>query len=614
VAGFTPGQGQGYITLTTHNSGADAINQNRLRALNTQARTFVAEITGEFPEQNFPTPETLVLKTGAQVMFLRNDPTGGRRYFNGKIGSVTAMTDGAIRVACPGEPGEISVEPAEWENITYAVNETTLEIQETVIGRFKQFPLKLAWAITIHKSQGLTFDRAVIDAESAFAHGQVYVALSRCKTLEGMVLTSPIPARAIGTDPVVLGFTETCRRSLPSEGQLRDARIAYQQRLLLECFDLDVIGGRLGHLARLLSGHEGRIRVSGSADIRELQGRVRQDLVLVAEKFRRQLDGLFQEEVLPESDDRIQERAVKASLWFQGKFSELLGDGVAGLRVETDNKELEKSVARSLDNLQQTIALKLAGIASCKTGFSSARYLKSLSMAGIDSIPGARGKSREPEGGESDIEHPELFQALKEWRAGKAVERGVPHFQILHQRVLTRIAGTLPATRADLKRIRGIGEKNLAGHGDDLLALVNDYCKRKGIVRESPADPPDTAGKPTAAAPSGVKGDTRRISFDMFRSKMTPGEIARERGLVESTVISHLCCFIGTGELEIARLLDPEKQRTIDALLAGEPEISLKAAKQALGDGATFDEIRLVMAHRKHLAATPGKDGPAGVS
>jgi len=251
---FTPEKNQGYITLTTHNNKADTTNKSRLSALSGKEYCFDAEVSGEFPEHTYPTPGTLVLKAGAQVMFLRNDASIEKRYYNGKIGKIKTISGRKISITCPGESEDIAVEAVEWENIRYKVDQDNKEIQEEIIGKFKQFPLKLAWAITIHKSQGLTFDKAVIDAESAFAHGQVYVALSRCKTLEGMVLSSAIPARGIATDEAVLNFVERARQNLPSENRLQAAKVFYQQQLLLECFDFQLLHNRLNYFVRIWSG------------------------------------------------------------------------------------------------------------------------------------------------------------------------------------------------------------------------------------------------------------------------------------------------------------------------------------------------------------------------
>ena len=481
IKNFTPEKNQGYITLTTHNNNADTINNGRLSALRGKKYCFDAEVSGDFPEHTYPTPFTLVLKVGAQVMFLRNDTSIEKRYYNGKIGKIKTITGRQICITCPGESEDIAVEAVEWENIKYKVDKENKEIQEDIVGKFNQFPLKLAWAITIHKSQGLTFEKAVIDAESAFAHGQVYVALSRCKTLEGMVLSSPIPSRGIETDEAVLNFVAKARQNLPSENRLQAAKVFYQQQLLLECFDFQLLHNRLNYFVRLLAGNSGLIQISGVSDMVRLREMAEKQIFMVSEKFNQQLRTIFVKQGLPESDAYILERIGKASEWFQDKFSLIFNDLVQKFQMETDNKELDKKIGIALNNLKQEVFVKLAGIKSCKKGFSPPYYLRSISKAEVDFIPEKGKKSQTPVYSESDIEHPELFRHLKDWRSRKAKEQGLAHFQILHQRVLIQIVVNLPDNRADLKKIKGVGKKTLEKYGQDILAMVAGYRQKHGI-------------------------------------------------------------------------------------------------------------------------------------
>jgi hypothetical protein len=444
---------------------------------------FDAEVSGDFPEHTYPTPFTLVLKVGAQVMFLRNDASIEKRYYNGKIGKIKTITGRRICITCPGESEDIAVEAVEWENIKYKVDKENKEIQEDIVGKFKQFPLKLAWAITIHKSQGLTFDRAVIDAESAFAHGQVYVALSRCKTLEGMVLSSPIPSRGIETDEAVLNFVEKARQNQPSENRLQAAKVFYQQKLLLDCFDFQLLHNRLNYFVRLLAGNSGLVQISGVSDMVRLREMAEKQIFTVSEKFKQQLRTIFKNKGLPESDAYILERIGKASEWFQNKFSLIFDDLVQKFQMETDNKELGKKIGNALNNLKQEIFVKLAGVKSCEKGFSPPHYLRSTSKAEVDFNPEKGKKSQPPVYSESDIEHPELFQHLKDWRSRMAKKQGLAHFQVLHQRVLIQIVVNLPDNRSHLKKINGVGKKTLEKYGDDILALVAGYRKKHGIDR-----------------------------------------------------------------------------------------------------------------------------------
>ena len=481
IKNFVPEKDQGYITLTTHNNSADTINKDRLSALRGKEYCFDAEVSGDFPEHTYPTPFTLVLKKRAQVMFLRNDISFEKRYYNGKIGKIKSIADRQICITCPGESEDIVVEAVEWENIRYKVDEENREIKEDIIGKFKQFPLKLAWAITIHKSQGLTFDKAVIDAESAFAHGQVYVALSRCKTLGGTVLSSPIPSRGIDTDESVLNFVERARQSLPSKSRLQAAKVFYQQKLLLECFDFQLLHNRLNYFERLLAGNSGLVQISGVSDMVRLREMAEKQIFAVSEKFKQQLRTIFKNQGLPESDAYILERIGKASEWFQDKISLIFDDLVQKFQMETDNKELDKKIGNALNNLKQEIFVKLAGIKSCKKGFSPPHYLRSISKAEVDFIPEKGKKSQTPVYSESDIEHPELFRHLKDWRSRMAKEQGLAHFQILHQRALIQIVVNLPDNRTDLKKIKGVGKKTLEKYGEDILALVAGYRQKHGI-------------------------------------------------------------------------------------------------------------------------------------
>lgn len=201
VADFRPAQGDNYIQLVTHNRMADAINQREMAALSADTFMFDAKVTGTFPEDAFPTSRQLEIKKGAQVMFVKNDPD--KRFINGMLGEVEEVSDDSISVRLSGKDNIVKVEPTAWENIRYHMNEETHKIESTKIGSFMQYPIKPAWAITIHKSQGLTFDKAVIDAHEAFSPGQAYVALSRCRSLDGMVLSEKLTQRAIITDSIV---------------------------------------------------------------------------------------------------------------------------------------------------------------------------------------------------------------------------------------------------------------------------------------------------------------------------------------------------------------------------------------------------------------------------
>ena len=208
IPDFTPTEDEGYISLTTHNNRAEQTNNSQLEKLSGKTKVYNARIEGKFPKFSHPNKEELELKVGAQVMFIKNDSSPEKLYFNGKIGKVILLDKNEVVVKCPDDQFNIITTPEEWENINYKVDKETKTITENKIGSYIQMPLRLAWSITIHKSQGLTFEKAIIDAEAAFAHGQTYVALSRCKSLEGLVLKSKINSDQIISDSNVISFNE----------------------------------------------------------------------------------------------------------------------------------------------------------------------------------------------------------------------------------------------------------------------------------------------------------------------------------------------------------------------------------------------------------------------
>lgn len=234
---FYPAPEENYITLTSHNDRADAINRSELDKLKDKLYTFTATITGEFNERSYPADLELHLKAGAQIMFIKNDKGENRRYYNGKIGVIDSIAGDKIMIAFPGEPNLLELELEKWQNIRYRYNNEKDRFEEEELGTFTQYPIRLAWAITIHKSQGLTFDKAIIDAGASFAAGQVYVALSRLTSLDGLVLRSRIRPGSIRTDERVLQFIQNEFPETVLQETLEHEQQAFIYQSLLKRFD-----------------------------------------------------------------------------------------------------------------------------------------------------------------------------------------------------------------------------------------------------------------------------------------------------------------------------------------------------------------------------------------
>jgi len=589
---------EGVITLCTHNHSADAINRARMAALPGTGRRFEAAVEGSFPEYAFPTAASLELKQGAQVMFVRNDPAPEKRYFNGKIGTIAGLSREKIRIDCPGETEPIEVGAVTWENIEYKVDTETAEITPKVIGSFNQVPLKPAWAITIHKSQGLTFDRAVIDAQAAFAHGQVYVGLSRCRTFEGLVLSSPVAARTVKTDPAVLDFVARIEAQAPTEAALQAARIGYQQQLLLECFDFQTLARLLGRLVGLIRGNANIVQVNAGADLFAVQQQAQEAICAVGDRFRHQLHALFGEGKEPAVDPVVRQRLAKAGVYFREQFETVLKPCLDSLEIESDNTEVRQRIREAIKLARRECTLKLAVVLACGEDFSPARYLRTLSAAAMEKE--TRPAKNETVYTEADVGHPELFRALRQWRTDTARDQGVAPYQVLHQKTLIQIAVHLPDSLKALQTIKGIGKRLAERYGQEIVALVAGY-REKNDIKAVELPSPAAVGPTGERQQTGQREDTKKTSLEMLRAGLAIPEIAAQRGLTAQTVEGHLAYFVKSGELPIDGLLPADRLAYLEDKIASlEPTGSLKTLKTALGEEVSYGEINLVLAHLQH--------------
>ena len=341
--GFRPDKKDGYIRLVTHNRMADFENRTELNRLQGRLYTFDAVIEGDFPEMSYPTDSHLELKVGAQVMFIRNDSEG--TYYNGKIGIVHAVTDnGEVEVECQGTAGFITVGPQTWENTKYKLNEKN-EIEADVQGTFAQIPLRLAWAITIHKSQGLTFDHAIIDAGRSFTTGQVYVALSRCRTLEGIVLATPITHNAIQTDHRVDQYInhqeEAAQRSIEDLPRLKEN---YYKQELMSLFDFMPIQQQEDQMMRIFIGSLGKTYPTLTYMHKQAVDTMQKEIMAVAQKW---LQVIARMTVGQLKDEAFQQRVKDSAKYFAAHLHTIFDDV---LRHSGEISVKNQSVAKQLNN------------------------------------------------------------------------------------------------------------------------------------------------------------------------------------------------------------------------------------------------------------------------
>ena len=513
IPNFQPPVEEGYIRLTTHNFQAQQENDRQLALLPGKPYTYEASITGKYPEMLFPTEQTLTLKEGAQVMFVKNDSSADKAFYNGMIGTVTEINEKNFFVRTKDTGVVIKVEPEQWENTRYDINERTNEITEEVEGTFTQFPVKPAWAITVHKSQGLTFERAIIDVQRAFTHGQTYVALSRCRTLEGLVLSAPLPMSAIIRDGAVDDYVSRAAEHTPTEGQIDLLRRDYYLSVISELFDFRPLMDAFNRMLDLLMGHFRRSYPKLIIEYKARLGIIKTQLYDVAERFKLQYNQIVISTASYQDDVHLQERLTKGAAYFARTISdiEML---VKNTDVKTDTPDVKKQVAELLTTLKELVMQKRALLNYVKDeGFSLNEYQhqRAVVFMGKDNAgtkkTAARQKSPVKEKSavkpkveakdnqtekkpvktktadkdkapsavpELKVLHPKVLDALTEWRRQRALKAHMPTYCILQQKAIISIANLLPQDKEALARIPFCGNVKAEKYGDEILAVVKE--------------------------------------------------------------------------------------------------------------------------------------------
>jgi hypothetical protein len=590
-AHFRPSLEEKYITLTSHNNQADQINYRELQKLSSGPVTYEAIIENDFPEKSYPAEGSLVLKTGAQVMFLKNDLVS-KKYFNGKIGVVKSLTAEEIIVNCDGE--DIYVPQETWENTRYTLTKEGKLDQET-LGTFTQFPLRLAWAITIHKSQGLTFEKVMIDAGAAFSSGQVYVALSRCTSLNGIVLLSKIPSSAIYSNQNVIKGQQTLTPKGSLAERFAGARQVFTQQLLEEIFSFNEINTILDLLYFHVSEQKGKLNKDAVPWIADLKNKFNADKK-IGLNFIRHTSALMKEEPVIENNAALQKRINDAANHFEPKFS-AFQTAIQSHPLITEHRETANVINEYLNQLFLSLRVQNYFLQYCKEPFSVTSFLQhkiKYAQPKINISCYASGKKQAT----SDVPNAELYETLKRWRDIICEENNIPIYMVANQNALKEIATYLPFTKKDLTQISGFGKAKAEKYGDDILDAVQDYCSRYDVESNMNAKSGNPK-KERKEKPQEEKVPSNIASFNLFKQGKSIPEIAKERNFAITTIEGHLAAFVEKGELDINKMVSPEKQNQVKEAARIHGRESFKTLKENLPEEITYGEIRMVMAAEK---------------
>ncbi|MBK9292265.1 MAG: helix-turn-helix domain-containing protein [Bacteroidetes bacterium] len=581
---------EGYITLTTHNRMADEINQSRLAAIRAPVSEFNAKIKGDFPEHIFPTQQVLELKPGAQVMFVKNDPGPEKQYYNGLIGKVVHIDedDNTVEVACEGISEPISARPIEWQNIVYDLDPETKNVSEKVMGTFAQLPLRLAWAVTIHKSQGLTFDKVIIDAAQAFAHGQVYVALSRCRSLEGLVFKSSIPAHAIISQQNINNWLDEQKLAMPGPSEFEAHNRAFVGQLLTALFSFGDMLAAHEQLLRLARRNSNSLMPGLAETLAESLAFARNHLEDIGKKFEPQLNYLVNKIHQPSGEQALKERLKQAATYFKQQL-EIYFKALPE-KIETDDKMLQKSIEELQKEIRKAVHLKQTCLTQLEEGFNLGKFLRVRALAVMETPSRARRESPQSD------EESSLLKVLLKWRREEAQKRGLEPSKVIPRSSLYEIARRMPASVSGLASVKGMGKKRISMYGSTLMALMDEYLKR-------PASTPDVQA---------AKKSTRELTLEIYLNN--PGcsieTLAALRGLSQGTVSEHLAAAVEEGRIGISELVDAHKRQMIEEYFESVDDDRLGPAREVLGEEFSWIELRLVRAALRHKARFKNNTAP----
>lgn len=593
---FTWDNKKNYITLTTHNHKADIINSEMLHKINSPLNTYTASIEPLFDVKNYPAELHLELKVGAQIMFIKNDLEKTKRYYNGKIGIIEKLEEDKIFVLCSNETEVIEVKKYKWDNIKYKLNKKNNQIEEDIIGSFTQFPLRLAWAITIHKSQGLTFENAIIDAEQSFAPGQVYVALSRCTSLNGMVLLSKISASSLISDYRIIRFLSEEEKN-KTENSLYEEKKKYQSNIILQLFCFESILQKVNIFSNFITEQASSLIINSNNNINSLQNRII-NTQTVFNKFETELQLLFNSTYLPEENSVLQNRLQKATTWFINEI-EIIINFIQTLSITSDNKFIALKYNDYANKILTELHFKQYLLKGIEANFSIdiINKLKKNYQPNNSNINIYSGKNTDYYKGK----HPLLFKELILLRNKLAEEYRMPIFMVASTKSIDELVEYLPQTEDDLRQISGFGDKKTSTFGSHFLEVITHYANNNNLISDIKHKPV----KKNSAIKTTTKLNTKDLSFTLFKQGNSITEIAEKRNLTQSTIESHLLHYITTNEINIEEIIDKHR---LDYIAKSIQKISLDQSiseiKKLVNNDITFSEIKLFIANKNKTTKT----------
>jgi hypothetical protein len=446
-------------------------------------------------------------------------------------------------------------------------------------------PLRLAWSITIHKSQGLTFEKAIIDAEGAFAHGQTYVALSRCKSLEGLVLKSKITPNQIISDSNVISFNEESEANQPNDEILQQSKRKFQLELISEIFNFYKFLYPVNRILDIYYKNRGSIEGNIEIPLTTIKDNVA-NLLKVSTSFNAQLETTGDVLDIPESNSPLQERFVKASTYFKDQTKATIEMSFKSLTFTTDNKTIEKDIVKQNDILEEMLGAKLLYFQGLKNAFNVEQFLELRAKSVFLAKEQPKKQRKTVIEGTTNIE---LFELLRALRNQIAKREDLVHFQIFTQKSLYAMCEMLPNTKQELKEVHGIGKTRIEKYGAEILKVIKTYCDENDIETSNDVSVFEEL------KPKKQKGDTKKISLDLFKKGKSIDQIALERELNSNTIFGHLAGFISSGEVKITDLMSKTNYSELRKIIPTKTFENLSGLKHQLDDKFSYGELRLVV-------------------